>query len=102
MSNRDELRQAVSDAIVDTAWGIGNPWPSLADAAIAAYEAHRPRADVVLTREEWDRAEDLGHKIVIMRDYLCTSHTTREVTAICLRAAFPWIRVEGEWWTEKN
>jgi len=88
---RDELRQAVARAIAETAWDI-NPWPSLADAAIAAYERHRPRAAVVLTREEWGEASERAWvKLPLCRPAISTAEV-----GVCLRAAFPWLRVEGE------
>ena len=67
MSNRDELRQAVARAILEA-----QLWPGAyakapeaernhafaeADAAIAAYEAHRPRADASKLRERAEKAE---------------------------------------------
>ena len=94
MSNRDELRQAVARAIVDTAWDI-NPWPSLADAAMAAYEAHRPRADVVLTREEWDEAKARAVAAWFLRTHRA-GYSWSDVMDSAIRAAFPWIKVEGE------
>jgi hypothetical protein len=90
MTNRDELRQAVAQAIAETAWDI-NPWPSLADAAIAAYEAHRPRADVALTRGEWD---------VIAARISSAAHEPQSTQLSWLEceilAASPWLQLEGE------
>jgi hypothetical protein len=94
MSNRDELRQAVARAIVDTAWGI-DPWPSLADAAIAAYETHRPRPDVVLTREEWAKAKTQALDVWFSTNARA-GYGWSDVMDSALRAAFPWIRVEDE------
>jgi hypothetical protein len=66
MSNRDELRQAVALALTGHICGQcecsnNAGWKgrdececrAAAAAAIAAYEAHQPRAVVTLTREEW-------------------------------------------------
>jgi hypothetical protein len=63
-----------------------------ADAAIAAYETHRPRADVVLTREEW------GHSVTRAQIEWWTSQDKDDETAMSLTlcAAFLFIRVEGE------
>jgi len=121
MTNRDELRQAVAHQIGDCfAVALsGNRMPHMsgdprarllphqlrelencaagaADAAIAAYEAHRPRAAVVLTREEWEAALDVVENIVILRDYRFFVPTIREIQKDAIRAAFPWLRVEGE------
>ena len=51
-----ELRQAVVDALAVTerCYMGAQSLEDMADAAIAAYEAHRPRAAVTLTREEWE------------------------------------------------
>lgn len=108
MSDRDELRQAVSDAISKAinARTAGGPL-SVADAAIAAYEAHRPRVDGVLirngsrwnielTREEWEAALDVVEDIVILRDFRFFVPTIREIQKDAIRAAFPFVKVEGE------
>ena len=94
MSDRDELRQAVARAMeqaIDKIEWDTIPWPSLADAAIAAYEAHRPRAEVTLTREEWE---------VIAARISSAAYEPQSAQLSWLkceiRAAFPWIKVENE------
>ena len=108
MTDRDELRQAVAralcaadyadpDAICDNhlhdcpgpAWRL---WRKSADAAIAAYEAHRPRPAVVLTREEWDRSITWA----VIEWHTVQGENDEAVMTAAIRAAFPWIRVEGE------
>jgi len=116
MTNRDELRQAVAQRIGDCfAVALsGNRMPhmsgdprarllphqrreledcaaSAADAAIAAYEAHRPRADVVLTQGEWHDAIEAAKG-----SHPWPVSNVRLVLGRAFRAAFPWIRVEGE------
>ena len=90
MSDRDELRHAVADAIRSAP--ISTNAFAEADAAIAAYEAHRPRAEVMLTREEW------GRNITRAQVEWWTSQDKDDETAmsLTLRAAFLWIKVEGE------
>ena len=87
MTNRDELRRDVAQAlsITERCYMGAQSLDDMADAAIAAYEAHRPRAAVVLTREEWAEARS----IFISRFW-------DESSDLALRAAFPFIRVEGE------
>lgn len=102
-SNRDELRQAVARAILEA-----QLWPGAyakapeaernyvvyqADAAIAAYERHRPRAAVVLTRKEWARAVVDGHARWLQSN---PDSEARSVVDAVIRVAFPWLRVEGE------
>ena len=89
MSNRDELRQAVARALRNT-----DPYGELvdyADADIAAYERHRPRPDVVLTREEWHDAMEAARG-----SHPWAVNNVRLVLGRAFRAAFPWIKVEGE------
>jgi hypothetical protein len=118
MSNRDELRQAVTQQIGDCfAMALsGNRMPhmsgdprarllphqlreledcaaSAADAAIAAYEAHRPRADVVLTQGEW---ASIREDIYFVGTKVKYNNGSREDIIDAIRAAFPWLRVEGE------
>ena len=71
-------------------------WRKIADAAIRAYEAHRPRPVVVLSREEWKAALDVAEDIMILRDYRFEVATIREIQTDAIRAAFPWIKVEGD------
>ena len=96
MTNRDELRQAVTTAIAEQMLGddflktlLGNA----GDAAIEAYEAHRPRAAVVLTREEWDQAA-IGIYSAAYR--IKWGDPTSFDAFEAISAAFPWIRVEDE------
>ena len=112
-SDRDELRQAVKRAICAERCAFRGDIPchspplptvdpdpcddpgctALADAAIAAYERHRPRADVVLTREEWDQAA-IG---IYSAAYRIKWRDPESFDAFeTINAAFPWIRVEGE------
>jgi hypothetical protein len=93
MSNRDELRQAVADAIRSAP--ISTNAFAEADAAMAAYEAHRPRADVVLTREEWDEAKARAVAAWFLRTHRA-GYSWSDVMDSAIRAAFPWIKVEGE------
>lgn len=87
----------IARAICDAEWGRGH-WDSdaisqdecaaydeMARAAIRAYEAHSPRPFVVLTLQEWEDAQNAARRV----------HRTHgfEVQA---RAAFPWIKVEGD------
>ena len=71
-----------------------------ADAAIAAYEAHRPRAAVVLTREEWDEAVRKSVSVWFLSydDEMDPpeDEDNEFVLKEMIRAAFPFIRVEGE------
>ena len=115
-SNRDELRQAVAQRIGDCfAVALsGNRMPhmsgdprarllphqlreledcaaSAADAAIAAYERHRP--DVVLTREKWDAMVERAYQAQMYRSNL---PMLWEGVDAGLRAAFSWIRVEDK------
>ena len=97
MSDRDELRQAVAKAI--RLAFVENK--DITDAAIAAYEAHRPRPAVVLTQEEWNEAIE---RSVQTLDESHSGVLLREIDEVCdiddvdatIRAAFPWLRVEGE------
>lgn len=91
----DELREVVTIAIADAFYA----WPGFhqaANAAISAYEAHRPRPVVVLSREEWEAALDVAEGIMILRDYRFDVATIREIQTDAIRAAFPWIKVEGD------
>jgi hypothetical protein len=133
-SNRDELRQAVAQRIGDCfAVALsGNRMPhmsgdprarflphqlreledcaaSAADAAIAAYEAHRPRTDAVLkrdgwywnvelTQEEWRTAIVEGAAKMAGDEWKYPLDRPRflyDAEAV-IHAAFPWIKVEGE------
>jgi hypothetical protein len=95
MSNRDEIRLAIVMALneVQKLHMGAQSNSDLADAAIAAYEAHRPRADVVLTEHEWPQSLDKG--CIAWRQTPYTHPATKAIAA-AFRAAFPWIRVEGE------
>jgi len=87
MNDREGLRQAVTTAIAEQMLGddfLQTLLENAADAAIAAYETHRPRADVVLTQGEWHQA--------IRRSY--PIHP--DATGRNIRAAFPFIKVENE------
>ena len=111
MTNRDELRLKVALVIADALGeGIHYQRPGFqraADAAITAYEAHRPRAAVVLTREEWAEAVERGAQAI----YGCRNLNLRmgwstrsqqyktayiEDANTVISIAFPWLRVEGE------
>jgi hypothetical protein len=85
--DRDELRQVVVKALAVTerCYMGAQSLEDMADAAIAAYEAHRPRAAVVLTREEW-------------ADFATELWVHSEVSEVrnAMRAALPWIKVERE------
>jgi hypothetical protein len=89
MTNRDELRQKMAIVIADALGeGIHYQRPGFqraADAAIAAYEAHRPRPDVVLTLEEWAKARSIF-----------VSEFWSKPFSVAIFAAFPFIKVEGE------
>jgi len=91
MTNRDKLRQAVADAIRSAP--ISTNAFAEADAAIAAYEAHRPRADVVLAQEEWGQAA-IGIYSAAYR--IKWGDPTSFDAFEAINAAFPWLRVEGE------
>ena len=97
MSNRDELRQKMAIVIADALGeGIHYHRPGFqraADAAIAAYEAHRPRAEVVLTREEMDEARITAGRVHSAKMYTADGISPMERA---IRTAFPWIRVEDE------
>jgi len=106
MTDRDELRQKMAIVIADALGeGIHYQRPGFqraADAAIAAYEAHRPRADVVLTREEWREAVYRGAQQwavelgVDWADPIADRDKMFLCTASILSAAFPFVKVEGE------
>jgi|GEM_PF-4384017 len=87
----DDLRQVMAQAICE-GWGLDadvlRDVPTVlraADAAIKAYERHRPPPTVVLTREEWAKARSIF-----------VSGFWDESTESRVREAFPWLRVEGE------
>jgi len=87
----DDLRDAVANAIRNAP--ISTNAFAEADAAIAAYEAHRPRPDVTLTREEWDQAA-IGIYSAAYR--IKWGDPTSFDAFEAISAAFPWLKVEGE------
>ena len=81
MTNRDELRQAVVEALRMAETAETPTYYVLADAAIAAYEAHRPRPAVVLSQEEWDAMVERGAQAVVRSHFDGIEVTARYVEA---------------------
>lgn len=93
-----DLHTEVASALFDVLDGEYGTCLELASAAIRAYEAHRPRPVVVLSREEWRTAlfeaaakmagDEWGYPLDRPR-FLYDAHAA-------ISAAFPWIKVEGD------
>ena len=113
MTDRDELRQAVKEALAVTerCYMGAQSLDDMADAAIAAYEAHKLQAtstlirpdgshwNIQLTREEWREAIERGtreRKERMLGKGVPIWEDDRADTEWSLRAAFPWLKVEGE------
>lgn len=103
--DREEIRQGVARALqarLESRWEDLDADEqadtlSLADAAIAAYEQHRPA--VVMTREELREAVERGTRERKERHFgkgVPIWEDDRADTEWSLRAAFPWIRVEDK------